>query len=433
MTNSMLKRPMLCLVHMGDVQTMQSFAELDCRFAAIPISALSACEERLDEWLPDVVVLALNRRWSESPSCTDVLKRIRTYCDIRHIPVMAITEERLDQDINTALLPDAILHPSEHQELQLQIQKWIRRRERILEQILIDPLIHVWNSRYLQREVQMQLDAMKRSFDRLTLVYMEPDAWPDASPADSPTRHYKPLQALATFTQQAIRPTDRIARHADGGLVLVLPHTSKEEAAKLMNRLMRTYAEQTADAAEREQQQVTFSAKIREFLDPSVPAEHCLAQMPFTTKDPHERRSLVVIPDDAGATGIRKLNIAIIDDDRLIREMRQLADIGEDQYEIEIRAYPDGELFFEDPWHRRNEQYIVIIDRIMPKMEGLEVLRMLRSHYPRRSYLCVIVSSKGSDADITWSIQNGADDYIVKPFSLKELRARIRRLIEVPR
>ena len=63
------------------------------------------------------------------------------------------------------------------------------------------------------------------------------------------------------------------------------------------------------------------------------------------------------------AQTLRKLKIGIIDDDRLIRELlkSQLQDIEDLDYEVEIRAFPDGEEFFNDPWHRQNERFVLII------------------------------------------------------------------------
>ena len=134
---------------------------------------------------------------------------------------------------------------------------------------------------------------------------------------------------------------------------------------------------------------------------------------------------------DSASITLRKLKVGIIDDDRLIREMlrHQLEDIAEQDFEVDIRTYPDGEEFFNDPWHRQNERFLLIIDRIMPKMDGLEILQRIRTQYDRRRYLCMILTSRDSEEEISLAIQRGADDYMIKPFSIKELRARIRRLI----
>ena len=76
-----------------------------------------------------------------------------------------------------------------------------------------------------------------------------------------------------------------------------------------------------------------------------------------------------------------------------------------------------------------SERFLLIIDRIMPKMDGLEILQRIRTQYDRRRYICMILTSRDSEEEISLAIQRGADDYMIKPFSIKELRARISRLI----
>jgi len=67
----------------------------------------------------------------------------------------------------------------------------------------------------------------------------------------------------------------------------------------------------------------------------------------------------------------------------------------------------------------------VILDVLMPEMDGLEVCRKLR----RRSHVPIILlTSRGEEVDRVTGLETGADDYVTKPFSLRELCARIRAL-----
>jgi len=154
-----------------------------------------------------------------------------------------------------------------------------------------------------------------------------------------------------------------------------------------------------------------------------------LSVLSFTNKE--ENGQIVDGSLIEGGTSLKRLNIAIIDDDRLIRELlkHQLEDVAEEEYILEIKTFADGEEFFNDPWHRQNERFLLIIDRIMPKMDGLEILRKIRAEYDRKRYLCFMLTSRGSEADIALAIQKGANDYMTKPFSLKELQVRIKRLL----
>lgn len=66
---------------------------------------------------------------------------------------------------------------------------------------------------------------------------------------------------------------------------------------------------------------------------------------------------------------------------------------------------------------------LVLLDLMLPQMSGLEVLQRLRQHDPRLPV--VILTAKGQEKDKLAGFQSGADDYITKPFSLKELLARV--------
>ena len=70
-----------------------------------------------------------------------------------------------------------------------------------------------------------------------------------------------------------------------------------------------------------------------------------------------------------------------------------------------------------------DEPDIVLLDLRLPDMDGLDVCRRLRerSHVP-----IIIVTARGEEADRVVGLELGADDYVVKPFGLRELIARIR-------
>ena len=69
------------------------------------------------------------------------------------------------------------------------------------------------------------------------------------------------------------------------------------------------------------------------------------------------------------------------------------------------------------------EADLVLLDIMMPKMDGLEVLRELRK--PKPDVPVIFLTARGEESDRIGGLKLGADDYIVKPFSLDELMARI--------
>ena len=72
---------------------------------------------------------------------------------------------------------------------------------------------------------------------------------------------------------------------------------------------------------------------------------------------------------------------------------------------------------------------IIILDWMMPYMSGIEVCRDLRSKRTTSEIPIIMLSAKGEDGDRTLGLDIGADDYMTKPFSPKELIARIKAVL----
>lgn len=70
---------------------------------------------------------------------------------------------------------------------------------------------------------------------------------------------------------------------------------------------------------------------------------------------------------------------------------------------------------------------LVLLDLLMPVMNGFDVLRELRTTHP--SLPVIILTARGSEDDRVYGLRHGADDYVVKPFSARELLARVEAVI----
>ncbi len=66
---------------------------------------------------------------------------------------------------------------------------------------------------------------------------------------------------------------------------------------------------------------------------------------------------------------------------------------------------------------------LVILDLMLPKLDGIEVCRQLRS---RSQVPIIMLTAKGSETDKVAGLELGADDYITKPFSMREFRSRVK-------
>jgi len=78
---------------------------------------------------------------------------------------------------------------------------------------------------------------------------------------------------------------------------------------------------------------------------------------------------------------------------------------------------------------RRDPPDLVVLDLMLPGMDGLEVCRRVRADTTTRALPIIVVTAKGEETDRVVGLEMGADDYLVKPFSPRELVARLRAVL----
>ena len=72
---------------------------------------------------------------------------------------------------------------------------------------------------------------------------------------------------------------------------------------------------------------------------------------------------------------------------------------------------------------------LCVLDVMMPKLSGLEVLQRLRDDPRTEAVRVILLTARGRDADVDRGFELGADDYVTKPFSPQELRRRVRAVL----
>ena len=113
--------------------------------------------------------------------------------------------------------------------------------------------------------------------------------------------------------------------------------------------------------------------------------------------------------------------VLVVDDEKLIVKGIRFS-LEQDGMEVDC-AY-DGEEALEKI--RRNNYDIILLDVMLPKLNGFEVCQQVRdfSNVP-----IVMLTAKGEDMDKILGLEYGADDYIIKPFNILEVKARLKAII----
>jgi two-component system response regulator MprA len=118
------------------------------------------------------------------------------------------------------------------------------------------------------------------------------------------------------------------------------------------------------------------------------------------------------------------MKILVVDDERAVRDSLRRA-LSLEGYDVELAA--DGQEALDKLAEPAVEPDAVVLDVLMPRLNGLDVARQLRSRGNRIPIL--MLTARDQVDDRVEGLDAGADDYVVKPFALEELLARIRALL----
>jgi DNA-binding response OmpR family regulator len=108
-------------------------------------------------------------------------------------------------------------------------------------------------------------------------------------------------------------------------------------------------------------------------------------------------------------------------------DIRLLVALKLQQAGHEVRAVGDGASALADARERPPD--LAVLDVVMPDMSGLEVCRALRQHPDTAGVPIIILTARAQQADVTAGYEAGANEYVVKPFSPRELATRVQALL----
>ena len=116
----------------------------------------------------------------------------------------------------------------------------------------------------------------------------------------------------------------------------------------------------------------------------------------------------------------KNIKLVIIEDDKDIRELLSynISSLG-----YQVHSFSNGESGLK--YLRNNKSNLVLLDLMLPGINGYDICRIIKSDPKLKNLLIIMLTAKGSEADIVKGLELGADDYIVKPFSSSILSARI--------
>ena len=231
---------------------------------------------------------------------------------------------------------------------------------------------------------------------------------------------------LTSYLGSKIRKTDFLFELKEPHKwCIILSQSGEEEAQAFLNRL---FADTNIVSS------LTLSATIIEIGNNRVEFEELLEvgnraiDEVMSTGSPFE----VTYISQFKEKDIEKIKVSILEENEIFRNVlsSSMENMNVDMFELEIKAFSNGYDFLESNWYRSSHTHIIIMNDILPRKNGLEVLHMVKQLPNEQRFITYMMTKKKSEEDMLYAYEIGVDEYLIKPFNIRLFEAQIRRTFE---
>lgn len=135
-------------------------------------------------------------------------------------------------------------------------------------------------------------------------------------------------------------------------------------------------------------------------------------------------------PWDKGEKSTIKVSLVV--GEPIIRDVlkRSISTMRLEHFDIELQQFEDGLAFESSEWHKSAHTHIVVLDDVLPKKNGMEVVHFLRNQASNQKFHIFMLTDRVSEENLITAYQMGIDEMIHKPFNLRLFESLLRRSIE---
>ncbi|MEH7072505.1 diguanylate cyclase [Neobacillus drentensis] len=328
---------------------------------------------------------------------------------------------------------DFIEKPLDMEELTVRIERLLKRKKIFDQSVLLDELTQLYNRKFLLDVFERNIKDLIRTKQIFSIAILDLDHFKYINDTFGHLSGDKVLKTFANFLKQATRSSDTVFRYGGEEFVILFQNTNQNEGVEIVTRLINDFSKVQFNK-EGGVYSVTFSAGVFTVNHPEILLESALKAADLALYKAKENgRARVEISNLTPLEQFKKtLFVSVIDDDAIIRTMltRILKIMNFDHYELNLEVFEDGIQFFESNRLAEIGEHFLILDGAMPVMDGIEILQKVKTIEKRRDIHVFMLTGRKSESDIERALKLGADDYMTKPFSIKEFQARIERLIK---
>ncbi|MCM3030270.1 diguanylate cyclase [Niallia sp. MER 6] len=382
---------------------------------------------------PDCIIIDINL---QDQSGYDVLSVIQNHTNRAFIPKIMCSiktdrDSRIEAYRNGA--DDFMEKPIDVEEFLIRVERHLERKKIFDQSVLIDELTQVYNRKFLKDSYNRFISDMGRLNANGTIAVIDIDYFKRVNDTYGHIVGDKVLMEFAQFLKKSIRSTDTLFRYGGEEFVILFQRATETEIKDVLERMLDKFSHVEFTDGEKTFS-LTFSAGVYRIENTEIGLQAAIktADEALYLAKENGRARVETANKRIISKATKLLNVSIVDDDTLIRSIliNIFSSLELDNITLDVKAYEDGMQFLDSDRLAQNGIHFLVLDGIMPVMDGLEILQIVKKSQYRNNVNVLMLTGRKSENDIAEALKLGADDYVTKPFSLTELQARIVRLIK---
>lgn len=229
---------------------------------------------------------------------------------------------------------------------------------------------------------------------------------------------------VTSFLQSKIRKTDLLFQLSDGdhwGIFFL--QSSDVEAKAFLKRIFAILK------AERKFQHIALKASITEIRNNNVIFEELLNKNKQMLSEDEQLTWSIAEIKDYSEQPTELVKVSIIEQNTIFRQVLEstLNQIDIPHFTLDVKVYEDGYSFLQSDDYKSGHMHLILMNDILPLKNGLEILHILRHMPNEKKFIIYMMSERNSEGAALNAYEGGVDEYIVKPFNLRLLEAKIKR------
>lgn len=239
-------------------------------------------------------------------------------------------------------------------------------------------------------------------------------------------------EIISDYLVNATRKSDFVFKFSgQSQWFIILTQTGEREAAAFLRRLFMSIKNNGIPSLENHEP--LFSASVAEIGNDEGTFEELIADgISVLAESLSKGPAQIEYISTYKKRPLEKIRVSILEENPIFRNVlyRAIVNLDLDHFETEIKEFRDGYDFLESGWYLSSHTHLIIMNDILPRQSGLDVLHKLRMMPNNQKFIIFMMTKGSTEEDMIYAFESGADNYFVKPFNLRLLEVEIKRTFE---